>query len=404
MIVLIADKFEQTGIDALRAAGMRVRVEPGLEDAALAAGVAESGCEVLVVRSTKVTGPVLAASPLLSLVVRAGAGYNTIDVGAASARSIPVANCPGKNSIAVAELTFALILALDRRVVDNAVDLRRGVWNKKEYSKAGGLKGRTLGIVGMGDIGHAVAARARAFEMRVVAWSRSLTDEAAAACDVERCGSVAEVADQSDILTVHLAATAETKHVINADVLNRLKPGSFVINTARAEVVDYRALADAMKSRQLRVGLDVYPDEPSAGTGTFADAIVKCEGVVYGTHHIGASTEQAQDAIAAETVRIIVTFAKTGRVLNCVNVRQPGADGWTLRVRHENKPGVLAHVLRELSLDGINVEEMENVIMAGETGACAHIRLDAKPRADTIERIRSGSGSILAVSCTSASA
>src|SRR5687767_13200250 len=144
MKVLIADKFEQSGIDGLEAAGCEVISDPELKDDALRDAIAATGADVLVVRSTKVTTPMLDAGRL-ALIVRAGAGYNTIDVAAASKRGIYVANCPGKNAIAVAELAFALILALDRRVPDNVADLRAGKWNKKEFSRARGLYGQTIG-------------------------------------------------------------------------------------------------------------------------------------------------------------------------------------------------------------------------------------------------------------------
>src|SRR5712691_5262273 len=210
MKVLVADKFEKSGLDGLKSAGCEVVYEPDAKDDALAQAVAKTGAEVLIVRGTKVTRPMLEAGRL-SLVVRAGAGYNTIDVEAASERGIYVANCPGKNSVAVAELAFGLILALDRRVVDNAADLKRGVWNKKEYSKARGLYGRTLGLIGVGGIGKEMIPRARAFGMPVVAWSRSLTPERAQALGIERKASPAEVAASSDIASVHVALKPETK-------------------------------------------------------------------------------------------------------------------------------------------------------------------------------------------------
>ncbi len=400
MKILIADTFEQTGIDELKRAGMEVVCEPGLKDDALTQAIGRTGCNVLVVRSTRVTEPMLQVGDSLDLVVRAGAGFNTIDVQAASRRSIMVANCPGKNAVAVAELTMALILALDRRVVENVVDLRAGKWNKSEYSKSAGLKGRTLGIIGLGEIGRAVADRARGFEMKLVGWSRSLTDEFAAEIGLKRYPSPGDVAEAADVLTIHLASNKETAGMIGGDVFQRMRPGACLINTARSEVMDYGALAKAIKERHLRVGLDVYSTEPSTGVSEFADQIVHAGSVVYGTHHIGASTQQAQDAIAAETVRIIKTFERTGRVLHCVNVRQPIETECSLRVRHVNKPGVLAHVLGQLSRAGINVDEMENVITTGNHAACAHLRIDAEPSDEILRRIESESEHILSVSAT----
>jgi D-3-phosphoglycerate dehydrogenase len=270
----------------------------------------------------------------LKLIVRAGAGVNTIDVKAATARGIQVANCPGKNSIAVAELAFGLLLSLDRRIPDNVADLRAGKWNKKEYSKARGLYGATIGLLGTGSIAREVMTRAAAFGMPIVLWSRrfdgadrAMTAGEAKSLDLEDAArqvairlapSPAEVAARSDVLSVHLALAPETKHLVNAAVLGRLKPGAFFINTARGEVVDPAALAAAVREKKLRVALDVFAQEPAAATGDFADPIVKEPGVI-GTHHIGASTDQAQEAIAAEAVRIVKTFIETGRAPNAVN-------------------------------------------------------------------------------------
>jgi len=397
MRVLIADQFESWGIERLRQAGCEVLFEPKLEADSLQSTLAASKSEVLIVRSTKVTEPMLASTDALGLVVRAGAGVNTIDVPAASRRSVLVANCPGKNAIAVAELTLAFILALDRRVVDNTVELRNGKWNKKEFSKARGLKGRTLGVVGLGEIGRAVVSRAQAFEMNVVAWSRSLTDDVADELGIQRCQSAAEVAGKCDILSVHLAATPDTKKIINTQVLNGLKPGSYVINTARSEVMDYEALAVAVREKGLRVALDVFPDEPSGGTGEFRAAILESGGVVYGTHHIGASTDQAQDAIAAETVRIVEEYLHTGRVLNCVNLAAKSRARFVLVVRHLNRPGVLAHTLNEISHAGVNVEEMENVICEGGDAACANIKLTMPLPPAVLGSIKDGNANVLGV-------
>src|ERR1700694_5068404 len=216
MHVLIADKFEQSGRDGLQAIGCEVSFQPDLKDDPLVQAISEHKPDVLVVRGTKVTEQMLAAGPL-KLIVRAGVGYNTIDVAAASRRGIYVSNCPGKNSIAVAELAFALILALDRRIADNVVALRAGQWNKKEFSKAHGLFGRTLGLVGLGKIGQEMIPRAKAFGMPVVAWSRSLTEERAAELGVEKMGTPLEVARAADVVSVHVALKIDTRMLIGAD-------------------------------------------------------------------------------------------------------------------------------------------------------------------------------------------
>ena len=320
MKVLIADTFEKSGLAGLRAAGCDVAYQPDVGGQALVDAVRASGADVLVVRSTPVSAAAMDAGKL-ALIVRAGAGYNTIDVRAASARGIYVSNCPGKNSIAVAELAFGLILALDRRIPDNVADLKAGRWNKKEYAKAAGLHGRTLGLLGLGSIGREMARRAQAFGMALVVWSRRFGDEGSRELipGAEIVATPAEVAERADVLSVHVALTPETRGLVTADVLGRLKPGAIFINTARAEVVDSAALEDAVRARGLKVGLDVHAHEPKDPTGEFSDPLTSLA-LVYGTHHIGASTEQAQEAIAAETVRIIRTYKESGQVPNVVNL------------------------------------------------------------------------------------
>ena len=376
MQVLVADQFEQSGIDALRAAGCEVSFAPGLKDQGLADEVAALRPDVLVVRSTKVSQAVLAAGPL-KLVVRAGAGYNTIDVAAASRLGIYVANCPGKNSVAVAELAFGLICALDRRIADSVADLRAGTWNKAEYSKARGLHGRTLGLIGVGGIGREMIPRARGFGMPVVAWSRSLTAEAAAALGVGLAASPEEVASLADVVSVHLALTPDTRGLLGAAFFEAMRDGAFFINTSRGEVVDEPALAAAIRTKGLRAGLDVFADEPAGGTGEFATELAGLPGV-YGTPHIGASTDQAQDAIAAEAVRIVTVFKETGTVPNVVNLATQTPATSSIVVRHLDRPGILAHTLDVLSAAGINVQEMENIVFDGAVSAVARINVEGE--------------------------
>ena len=396
MHVLIADKFEQSGLDGLKAAGCEATYQPGLKDDALAEAVARLRPDVLVVRSTKVTEAILAAGAL-KLVVRAGAGYNTIDVAAASRRGIYVSNCPGKNSVAVAELAFALILALDRRIADNVVALRQAQWNKAEFSKARGLLGRTLGLIGVGRIGREMIPRAKGFGMPVVAWSRSLTAEAARELGVAHRASPIDVARAADIVSVHVAANAQTHGLIDANFFDAMRPGAYFINTSRAEVVDQVALSRAVRSNGVRAGLDVFANEPSGGTGEFADDIVKLLGV-YGTHHIGASTDQAQEAIAAETVRIVRTFQETGKVPNVVNIAKATPATCALVVRHLDRPGVLASVLDLISAARINVQEMENVVFDGAQAAVAHINLETPPSSDLLDQIKAANPNVLELS------
>ena len=393
MRVLIADKFEQSGRDGLHALGCEISFQPDLKDDALVEAIRKEAPDVLVVRGTKVTEPMLEAGPV-KLVVRAGAGYNTIDVSAASKRGIYVSNCPGKNSIAVAELAFALILALDRRIADNVIALRQGEWNKKEFSKARGLFGRTLGLIGLGKIGQEMIPRARAFGMPVVAWSRSLNAERAAALGVELKSSPKEVAAVSDIVSVHLALNSETKNFLDTDFFNAMKEGAYFINTARGEVVDQPALVAAMRNRGIRAGLDVYAVEPTSSAGEFHDEIVK-EAGLYGTHHVGASTDQAQEAIAAETVRIVREFKETGKVPNVVNLARQTPATHRLVVRHLDRPGVLAGVLDAIKAEQINVQEMENIVFEGAAAAVARINLDNAPTKETLNKLQANSTDII---------
>lgn len=388
MKVLIADKFEQSGINGLKAANCEVVYQPDLKDDALASAIRDGGADVLIVRGTPVTAAMLEGGTL-SLIVRAGAGYNTIDVAAASRRGIYVSNCPGKNSIAVAELTFALILALDRRVPDSAAELRAGHWNKKEYSKARGLFGRTIGLLGFGSIGQEVATRAIAFGMPVIVWSRRFAEgrEAPPNLPIRIAKSPEEVAAAADILSLHLALAPETKGIVNRSVLGRLKPGSYVINTARGDVLDYAALEAAVRERQIRVGLDVFPGEPSAAAADFVSTITSMPNV-YGTPHVGGSTDQAQEAIAAETVRVVVSYKTTGKVPNVVNLARKTPATHVLVVRHRDRPGVLAHVFECLRSGGLNVQETENVIFEGAEAAVARINVDAAPSERLLTSIR----------------
>ena len=393
MRVLIADKFEQSGRGGLQAIGCEVSFQPDLKDDALVAAIGQHKPDVLVVRGTKVTEPMLAAGPL-KLIVRAGAGYNTIDVAAASRRGIYVSNCPGKNSIAVAELAFALILALDRRIADAVIALRAGEWNKKEFSKARGLFGRTLGLVGLGKIGQEMIPRAKAFGMPVVAWSRSLTPERALELGVERMESPLDVAAAADIVSIHVALKPETRMLVGADFFKAMRDGAYLINTSRGEVVDEAALVEAIHAQGIRAGLDVFAIEPTSAVAEFADPIVKEPGV-YGTHHIGASTDQAQEAIAADTVRIIQSFKETGQVPNVVNLAQRTPATHRLVVRHRDRPGVLAQVLDAIKAEHINVQEMENIVFEGAEAAVARINLDKAPSQANLDRLRAGNEDII---------
>jgi len=399
MKVLVADKFETVGVDGLKDLGCEVVVRADVTVETLPATIREVDPKVLIVRSKKVNEAALGAGPALSLVIRAGAGIDTIDLSAASRLGIFVSNCPGKNSIAVAELVMGLLLALDRRIPDQVVDLRKGEWAKGEYSKARGLHGRTLGIVGLGQIGREVARRAQAFGMKVVAYSRNLTDEEAERLGIGYCETPVEVARLSDAVSINVAGGSDTRHLVDERFLSAMKPGAYLINAARGSVVDEVALERAVRERGIRAGLDVYQGEPSGGKAEFKAPIATTPGV-YGTHHVGASTDQAQVAIAHEVIRIVDGYLKTGIAPHCVNRLARSSATHVLSVRHQNRPGVLAHVFRILSEGAVNVEEVENIAYHGAQAAVARIQISSSPTEAALTEIRTGNPNIISVDLT----
>jgi len=319
MRILIADRLPTHFEATMRSAGHECVSEPGLTDATLPEALVDFG--ILVVRSTRVTADALSATDSLRLVVRAGSGMNTIDCDEATRRGVLVANVPGRNAVAVAELTLGLLLAVDRAIPDNTSELRAGRWDKKRFSAVGrGLYGRRLGIVGLGNIGLAVAERAAAFGMPLLAQAKgSRSPDALRRIDelgIELVSDLVTLAAEVDALTLHVPLTAETRGMVGADVLDALQPG-ILLNTSRAEVVDTEALLSRLDGGLLSAGIDVFPDEPGSGTADWRSPLAAHPGVV-GTHHIGASTEQAQDAVAAGAAEVVTAFAN-GDLLNVVN-------------------------------------------------------------------------------------
>jgi D-3-phosphoglycerate dehydrogenase / 2-oxoglutarate reductase len=392
MRILVADEFSKRHLDTLRGLGVTVDFRPELKAEELPEAAREAS--ILVVRSTEVTRAVFEAASALSLVIRAGAGVNTIDVKAASEKGVYVANCPGQNAIAVAELTMGLILAVDRQIPDGVAALRQGKWNKKKFSKARGLQGRTIGLVGLGSIGVAVGQRAKGFGMKVVAHSRTLTTAKANAHGFERAESLLSLARQADVLSVHIPASPETKGLISRQVLAGLATGALFVNTSRADVVDQVALLEEAKAKRIWVATDVFDKEPKGSEGEFVSELGQLPNV-YGTHHIGASTEQAQEAIADEAVRIVDSFLNEGVVPNCVNVARRTPARFQLIVRHFDKVGVLANVLNEFREAGINAQEIENTVFEGASAACCKIQLDSRPSDEVLGKIRARASEVI---------
>ena len=378
MRILVADKLASFVPARLQDLGARVDVDAKLEGDSLTARIGEVDPEVLVVRSTKVTAAHVAAGRSLSLIIRAGAGVNTIDMAAASARGVYVANCPGKNAAAVAELAIGHLINLDRRIADNVASLRAHQWDKKALGEARGLRGRTLAVLGVGPIGREVISRARALGMKIVAWSRRLTDEQAAEFGGTRAATPEAAVAHADAVTVHLALTKETEKRIGASVFSAMKQGAYFVNTSRGEVVDQDALIDAVRHRGIRAGLDVFAKEPSGGSAPFEDPIVDLPGV-YGTCHVGASTDEAEEAVGEEVVRIVRGYQNADAIPNCVNLAVHGAATHVVVVRHADRVGVLAHVLRRLSENQYNVQGMENIVFSGGQAACVRVEIVGEP-------------------------
>jgi D-3-phosphoglycerate dehydrogenase len=312
MKVLIADKFPEEYIEEMKNLGLDVDNSPKLGENDLPDAAKEH--DILIVRSTKVNANTINSSDKLKLIIRAGAGVNNIDIPAATERGISVANCPGKNSVAVAELAIGLMVALDRRIPDNVMEFKKGTWNKAEYSKADGLKGKTLGVVGVGNIGREVAKRAAAFDMKVYGYDIVRLE----GVQLDYVDTIEDILPKCDVISLHLPANDKTKGIFNKELFGLMKPNSFLINTSRPSVIDEEALLEAVKEKNIRVALDVFNDEPEGKTGEVKSAFQDNPNV-YVTHHIGASTNQAQDSVAKETVNIIQNYVKSGEVNNCVN-------------------------------------------------------------------------------------
>lgn len=379
MRVLFADAVGGPSIAQLEGRGHTCVVDPTLKPGDLTTRV--RGFDALVVRSTRVDRDVFEASDRLALVIRAGAGTNTIDTEAAAARGVLVANLPGRNAAAVAELTMGLLLAIDRQIVDNVRDLRGGRWDKSTHSKGRGLLGSTMGILGLGSVGLEVAQRATAFGIHVLALAKPnrSADAQARALElgIEMAESLGELLPACDIVSLHVPSCPDTVGMVDREFLARMKRGSILLNTSRGDLVDEEALLGALDRNDLRAGLDVFADEPGAGTAEWSSPLAQHPRVI-GTHHIGASTQQAQDAIAAGVVEIIDAFVR-GEARNSVNLTPSRIGSVTLTVRHLDRVGVLAQVLDRLSRAHLNVEHMENRVFRGGGAAVATIDVAGSP-------------------------
>lgn len=325
MHIVIADQLPASAIELLRSVpGWTIDARSGRSAEELVRDLAQA--DALVVRSaTKVTASLMAAAPQLKAVARAGTGVDNVDVPAATERGIVVMNAPGANSISVAELALAFMLSLARQIPAADASMKRGVWEKKKLTGAE-LRGKTLGIVGLGRIGQEVGARARSFGMDLVAHDPFISEQVAGTLGIQLL-SLDDLCATSDYITLHLPSTPETRHLFNATRLARCKAGVRIVNTARGELIDEKALADAIEARQVAgAGLDVFEAEPPADW-----RLAKLPQVI-ATPHIAASTVEAQEQVGIETAVALRDFLREGVIRNAVNFRGMRADEFA-RVR-----------------------------------------------------------------------
>lgn len=384
MRILVVDELVLEPFEALTLLGAEVVYRPELTAAEMPGELASAN--VLVVRSTAVTAEALERATALSLIVVAGVDVGNVDLAAAAAQGIYVANCRGKNAAAVAELVFGLVLALDRRLVDATCDLRAGRWDPARYGRAPGIEGRRLGVAGLGAVGLRVVERARAFGMVVNAYSRSLTPAHAARMGLGYCASLQELASQADVLTVHLALRPETRGCIDRTVLDALPDGAMFIHTAAPELLDYPALRAACERKRLRVGLDVFADEPANASDAFSEELFR-QGLVYGTPHVAGSTRRAEVAVAREAARIVRAFVAEGEVPNALNVSRTSPARFTIVLRMVDRVGVLANALNVIKRHGINIEEVTTDIFDGARAACTKLRVSGRPTEGCLKEI-----------------
>lgn len=390
MKVLIADKFPEKYVQQIKDLGLEVIYSPQLGENNLPLAAIE--VDMIVVRSTVVNEETIKNAKNLNLIIRAGAGVNNINIKAANQKGVYVANCPGKNAIAVAELAMGLILSLDRRIPDNVIDFKNGVWNKGEYSKAEGLYGKNLGIIGVGNIGKEVAKRALAFGMNVYGKDISRIEGVM----IKDFSEMDQILPMCDVVSIHLPSTPETKKLFNKEMFGYMKPGALLINTSRADVIDEEAMVEAIKEKKIRVALDVFKGEPEQKSGAVESHLRDIPGV-YVTHHIGASTEQAQNAVAEETVKIIKDYMHSGVIAHWVNRAKVTDAHYQLVVKHYDRPGVLASILDVIRKGEINIEEIENIIFEGGVVACCTMKLETSATAEMLKLMNENSN-VLSVS------
>jgi len=378
--VLVADKFPEKYIQQMKDLGLDVVYNPKLGENDLCEAAQEA--DIIVVRSTVVNEEAILNCKKLNLIIRAGSGVNNINISAANRKGVYVTNCPGMNSIAVAELAIGLMISLDRFIPDNINDFKQGIWNKDKYSKGKGLKGKTLGLIGVGNIGKEVAKRALAFEMNVYGKDISRIE----GVPIKDFSEMDQLLPLCDVVSIHLPATPQTKGLFNKQMFSYMKDGAYLINTSRHDIINEDDLLEAIKEKNIRAALDVFKGEPE-GKGGEVSSKLQNNPNVYVTHHIGASTEQAQEAVADETINIIKHYVHSGVINHWVNRAKIIDAHYQLVVKHYDKPGVLASVLDVIKKENINIEEIENKIFEGGIAASCTMKLHSAATPNMLVKI-----------------
>lgn len=384
--VLVVDHLSTHALEGLRGAGCDAIQNPLLSGTTLPDAVRDIEPDILVTRDAVVDERVLCASERLALVIGTGPTIGSIDREAASNRGIFVAHCPGRTAAAVAELAWALILACDRNLM-NAAERARAGRVSEGGREALGLFGRTLGVVGLGQVGQEVARRGIAFGMHVVAWSRHITEARCNALGIDYCANLVNLAKLSDVVSVSVTGNEESEGLLGDKFFQALRPGCSIVNTSLGSVVNERALLNACRTKGIRAGLDLHSAEGLSSPALPFAELLKEPGVI-ATLDAGAHTAQARESIDQDVVRVVRQWLETGTVPSCANRASVSSATTLIHVRHLNRPGVLVGIFDVLGQASINVEEMENVICEGGQAAIARIHLNELPTERTMRQIR----------------
>jgi len=361
--VLISDKLAERGKRALEARGLAYDDRPGLSPDELKACLGQYD-GILIRSATKLTRDVLEHSGSLRVIGRAGVGVDNVDLGAATERGILVMNTPGGNTVSTAEHTFSLLLAVSRNIPQAVASARGGEWAKGKFAGTE-VRGKVLGIIGLGRIGMQVARFAQGFQMTVIGYDPFITREKAAELAVELV-ELGDLFRRADYITVHTPLTNETRNIINAAAIETMKPDVRIINCARGGIVDEDALADALESgRVAGAALDVFAKEPPEGS-----RLLRLDNVIT-TPHLGASTAEAQEQVAVDVAEQVADYLLDGRIANAVNV--PMVDE---RVLEKLRP----YVALAERLGSLVAQMTKGTIQAIEVEACGTIgEYDAGP-------------------------